>query len=220
MDARSGAGGCQKRRAAFGRRRRLVVGCDSIVDAPLTRCARGCTRLQAREVLICMLAHSHKAGAAPLPDGISSEDVVRLTELNARRWCARFSDPVMSQLAMGPFLAEVRALLSATVESSPASSTRRRGAGGVHVVCGHDTTLVPLLCAMGAFEGGWPRYAANLTIELALAAPAPAAGPCGYGTGAEVVETGVVRASEATAARSPRNATPALLPEEGRSRAL
>mmetsp|Transcript_41667 Transcript_41667/g.87228 ORF Transcript_41667/g.87228 Transcript_41667/m.87228 type:complete len:527 (+) Transcript_41667:13-1593(+) len=175
---------------------------------------------QAREVLICMLAHSHKAGAAPLPDGISSEDVVRLTELNARRWCARFSDPVMSQLAMGPFLAEVRALLSATVESSPASSTRRRGAGGVHVVCGHDTTLVPLLCAMGAFEGGWPRYAANLTIELALAAPAPAAGPCGYGTGAEVVETGVVRASEATAARSPRNATPALLPEEGRSRAL
>ena len=30
----------------------------------------------------------------------------------------------------------------------------------------HDTTLMPLLLAMGAFDGEWPPFAADVAFEL------------------------------------------------------
>jgi hypothetical protein len=40
------------------------------------------------------------------------------------------------------------------------------------VFSGHDSTLFPLLTALGAFDGSWPPYASYLEIQLLL----PAAG--------------------------------------------
>jgi len=37
----------------------------------------------------------------------------------------------------------------------------------LHLFSGHDSTLVPLLLALGANDGEFPRYASHLTIELA-----------------------------------------------------
>ena len=38
------------------------------------------------------------------------------------------------------------------------------------VFSGHDSTLFPLLTALGAFDGSWPPYASYLEIQLLLPA--------------------------------------------------
>ncbi|XP_010190494.1 PREDICTED: lysophosphatidic acid phosphatase type 6, partial [Mesitornis unicolor] len=45
--------------------------------------------------------------------------------------------------------------------SSPAEKARKL----ILYAC-HDTTLIPLLVALGTFDGKWPRYASDVTLEL------------------------------------------------------
>ncbi|XP_008946331.1 PREDICTED: lysophosphatidic acid phosphatase type 6-like [Merops nubicus] len=45
--------------------------------------------------------------------------------------------------------------------SSPAEKARKL----ILYAC-HDTTLIPLLVALGTFDGKWPPYAADVTLEL------------------------------------------------------
>ena len=35
------------------------------------------------------------------------------------------------------------------------------------VYSGHDSTLVPVLCALGMYDDSWPPYAAYLSLEIA-----------------------------------------------------
>jgi hypothetical protein len=51
----------------------------------------------------------------------------------------------------------------------PAGSTSGRGGRGhrvLHLYSGHDTTLMPLLSALGQELGAWPHFAGHLVFEL------------------------------------------------------
>ena len=117
--------------------------------------AEGALRLdQAREVLVC--AHTH--GDA-LPAGLSDADIGALLTINAKQWAVLYNDPTVATLGMGRLLAEVSAHLEAAANGD-ASAPR------IVLLSGHDSTLVPLLGALGVFDDLWPPYAAHLRIEL------------------------------------------------------
>jgi hypothetical protein len=42
-----------------------------------------------------------------------------------------------------------------------------RTSAKLFVYSGHDSTLVPFLCALGVYDDRWPPYASNLQIEVA-----------------------------------------------------
>ena len=113
---------------------------------------------QAREVLCCKLAHGD-----PLPAGISEEMLVRLMRINARRWGHRFADDVVKRLGMGQLLHEIASSLSAAAQ--PVGSD---APPGLVILSGHDSSIVPLLVALGPglFDDEWPFYAASVAIEL------------------------------------------------------
>jgi hypothetical protein len=51
------------------------------------------------------------------------------------------------------------------LQETAASGTVGRGAT-LRLVSGHDTTLVPLLSALGAYDGRWPPYSSFVSFEL------------------------------------------------------
>eukprot|EP00966_Prymnesium_polylepis_P079425 1840971-Prymnesium_polylepis.1 len=118
---------------------------------------------QAREVLTCALAHAGAPRAPPLPSTLRSEDVLRLLGVNGRDWARKYSAAHVPRLAMGLLVAEIESLLSEAVVGGGGGG----GGGGLRLLSGHDSTLVPLLCALGVYDSVWPRYAAHLELELA-----------------------------------------------------
>eukprot|EP00624_Nannochloropsis_granulata_P002940 evm.model.NODE_24869_length_11136_cov_18.837284.3 len=76
----------------------------------------------------------------------------------------------MTRLAIGPFLNEV---LEGIEGKARGREGKREVAGGggkeeqVVVYAGHDSSIVPVLAALGIWEDVWPPYAANIVLELA-----------------------------------------------------
>jgi hypothetical protein len=151
---------------------------------------------QAREVLVCAVAHDD-----PRPAAMTDEMVLKLMRLNAKRWFVRFADPIVARLGMGLLVDEIETRLTAaataasataaassTAASSSAASSTAASASvdddddeatrppRCVLFSGHDSTLVPLLAALGLTEPHeWPQYAGSITIELADLAAAPGA---------------------------------------------
>lgn len=73
------------------------------------------------------------------------------------------SDVELNSLAIGGFVKDVLAVFADTVagKSVPGISGPKMA-----VFSGHDSTLFPLLTALGAFDGSWPPYASRVQIEL------------------------------------------------------
>lgn len=139
---------------------------------------------QAREVLVCA-----KAYGDAVPPAMTEEMVYQLMRLNAKRWFVRFADPVVAKLGMGLLVHEIEGRLSAAAEAAPptaiadgtapppgAASSQSDSAEEAEapprcvLYSGHDSTLVPLLAALGLTDTDeymWPPYAGSITIELA-----------------------------------------------------
>ena len=47
-----------------------------------------------------------------------------------------------------------------------ASTVEGKSAVKMYLYSGHDTTLLPLLHVLDVFDGKWPPFAANITLEL------------------------------------------------------
>lgn len=109
---------------------------------------------QAREVLVCALSHGDA-----LPAGVSDHDVGELLTINAKQWDVLYSDSTVAALGMGRLLAEVDEHLTAAAKGD-------EGAPRLVLLSGHDSTIVPLLSALGLFDRRWPPYAAHVRIEL------------------------------------------------------
>eukprot|EP00468_Gymnochlora_sp_CCMP2014_P000242 CAMPEP_0167743578 /NCGR_PEP_ID=MMETSP0110_2-20121227/2094_1 /TAXON_ID=629695 /ORGANISM="Gymnochlora sp., Strain CCMP2014" /LENGTH=512 /DNA_ID=CAMNT_0007627965 /DNA_START=1585 /DNA_END=3123 /DNA_ORIENTATION=+ len=110
---------------------------------------------QAREVLTCYLLQNR-----PLPNNLTADDLLQMGDINGFLWRAQYSDEDVARLVTGRVFAEVFEDMSEAIED-PDDSFR------MSVYAGHDSTLVPLLCAMGVYDGKWPPYASNIVIELA-----------------------------------------------------
>ncbi|XP_039697313.1 lysophosphatidic acid phosphatase type 6 isoform X2 [Pteropus medius] len=66
------------------------------------------------------------------------------------------------QMTVGPFLHLLESnLLSAVDPATPPGDTRK-----LYLYAVHDTTLIPLLTALGIFDHKWPPFAVDMTIEL------------------------------------------------------
>jgi hypothetical protein len=116
-----------------------------------------------REVWTCHAVHD-----LPLPPPVNGvgggKDAgwfERVASFTSRLWGALFREEEMLRLGMGRFVEELLERLEG----------KARGGGGAGenlvVYAGHDSTVVPLLVALGLWEDVWPPYAANLVLELA-----------------------------------------------------
>lgn len=91
--------------------------------------------------------------------------------LAAEGWIALTYDhsDAMLQTSAGLLMLEMQDRLKEALEGSADHK--------VVLYSGHDTTLMPLLCALRVWEPGhWPRYTSNVAVELLRANPTQAAG--------------------------------------------
>ena len=132
---------------------------------------------QAREVLVCATAYGD-----PLPDAFTDEVVLKLMRLNAKRWYVRFGDATVARLGMGLLVHEIEMHLAAAAAPQAAVEGGKAPPPPPRCVLysGHDSTIVPLLAALGLtfLEHEWPQYAASLSIELADLQAAPGGLAC------------------------------------------
>lgn len=64
-----------------------------------------------------------------------------------------------SRLAIGKLLGEIMERLNSKAKESQTEPS-------LYLVSAHDTTLVPLLVALGVYDGNWPPYASYISFEL------------------------------------------------------
>lgn len=125
--------------------------------------------LTIKEILTCSKEHD-----IPFPAGISHEDEQTISGLAGWMWGKLYSDRALNRLAIGRFVRELSEDLRAAMgpsadgglDDGSASSTGPHGKK-ILIYSGHDSTLVPLLCALDIYDGVWPPYASYLTLEIA-----------------------------------------------------
>ncbi|XP_072277661.1 lysophosphatidic acid phosphatase type 6 [Pyxicephalus adspersus] len=66
------------------------------------------------------------------------------------------------KLMVGPFLYTLQSNMLEAVRKTPTATPSRK----LFLYASHDVTLIPLLMALGIFDGKWPPYASDLTLEL------------------------------------------------------
>ena len=132
-----------------------------------------------KEILTCYEAHG-----IPFPPGVSEADADEVTKLAGWMWGVLYQDDELNRYAIGRFLRELLDVLdvsvlhkepSISVQSSSESDsdttdtidTSCRSPAKMMLFSGHDSTLVPVLCALGIYDNTWPPYASYLAIEIA-----------------------------------------------------
>ncbi|CAH1251439.1 ACP6 [Branchiostoma lanceolatum] len=105
---------------------------------------------------------ARKAHGLPIPEHLAAlEDVV---ELRATQCMAALVSGVEDghshalRLSTGPVID----LLTQNMLRAQNTENSHK----LHLYSGHDTTLIPLLKALGVFDDRWPPYAAHVTVEL------------------------------------------------------
>ena len=81
----------------------------------------------------------------------------------------------MNKIAIGRFLNELLDDISHIgADNNTASKKLRQGSrkdvvpnANILIYSGHDSTLVPILCALGIYDYKWPPYASYLALEIA-----------------------------------------------------
>mmetsp|Transcript_8764 Transcript_8764/g.11563 ORF Transcript_8764/g.11563 Transcript_8764/m.11563 type:complete len:455 (-) Transcript_8764:97-1461(-) len=110
---------------------------------------------QVLEVLLC-----HEIHGIPQPKGVTPTFLEKTYRASIGRWTKWFQHPEFNRLAIGPFLNEICAKMKEAVSGD--SSYPR-----FVLFSAHDNTLVPVLCALGCFDGQLPPYASVLCFEVA-----------------------------------------------------
>jgi hypothetical protein len=133
--------------------------------------------LALQEVLLCYREHYQhflllplSSSSSPAPsdanslsqlfaDGtVTSEDVVRVSEIIGTIWKILYSDPLIGRLGMGRFVSELLNDLKegegeeATSSSSTFSNSKKKKKKKLFFYSGHDSTLVPLLIILKQFD--------------------------------------------------------------------
>lgn len=135
---------------------------------------------QAREALVCAFTYDD-----PAPRSITSDMVEALLRINAQRWGVRYGDPIVARLGMGRLLGEIGNYMDQAASADVGQPPR------VVLLSGHDSTIVPLLAALGLFNGLWPPYAAAVRLELGEAGDSETGAPAGGNfTGSSTGATG------------------------------
>ena len=96
----------------------------------------------------------------PFPSTLTKETLADAFQHGAMLKAFKFAwnDAYYSKLGIGPFMKELLDNMRARVQGS---SALRFG-----LFLGHDTSVLPLLAALGVWEGVWPPYSSLLVFEL------------------------------------------------------
>ena len=110
--------------------------------------------LDIREVLFCHVQHG-----ISLPRGLQTDDVELIDRYGGWLWGVQFKDAIYNRLAIGRFLFELSNMMHQSLNGETSYK--------MMIFSGHDSTLVPVLSAMGIYDNAWPPYASFLTIDIA-----------------------------------------------------
>lgn len=108
--------------------------------------------IRAKEILTCHRVHGREYITA-----ISEEEEDKISEIAGWMWGQMYNDDALNRLAIGRFLHEL--LLDIDQRAN-------QGGKKMLVYSGHDSTLVPVLCALKVYDNQWPPYASYLTLEM------------------------------------------------------
>lgn len=143
--------------------------------------------LVVKEVLTCHTVHG-----MPLPADITDEDIDKATVIAATMWGRLYNDKELNRLAIGRFIHELVDDIDGNIQDSKNINTNSNTNTNTNVntngnaydsyhensrkevapfanmliYSGHDSTLVPLLCALGLYKNEWTPYASYLAFEI------------------------------------------------------
>jgi hypothetical protein len=116
--------------------------------------------------------------------GISESDADRVTDLAGWMWGTMYQDDVLNRLAIGRFLRELLDVIHPAVHDLPTPAPSSPFAFLSHkkhidvpveqtshakmmIFSGHDSTLVPVLCALGIYDGTvHPVFPVSATVPI------------------------------------------------------
>ncbi len=108
--------------------------------------------IRVKEILTCHRVHGREYIAA-----ISESEEHKVSEIAGWMWGKLYNDDKYNKLAIGRFLHE----LLLDIDQKVTQEGRK-----LLVYSGHDSTLVPVLCALKVYDNQWPPYASYLTLEM------------------------------------------------------
>ncbi|KNE56545.1 hypothetical protein AMAG_17931 [Allomyces macrogynus ATCC 38327] len=125
------------------------------------------------DILGAALAHGRAT------DVVTPAEYETLRDASTRLWFGHMVKyPEMGRLMLGRFVTELHELMAHHVTGVAPDSVEfsmhvqhMRASGAttpprLALYSGHDTTLVPLVAALGAWDHTWPPFASHLTLEL------------------------------------------------------
>eukprot|EP01035_Chromulina_nebulosa_P027951 gene27951-36828_t len=116
--------------AAFDQRMRTLLGFPAHEEK--------INWLNVKEILTC-----HEVHNISWVEGVTAQDVDKVTEITGWSWGVLYKDDILNKLAIGRFLHE----MSEDISQLLVNPVRKFIA-----YSGHDSTLVPVLCALGIYE--------------------------------------------------------------------
>lgn len=164
--------------AAFAADREAVAADKAARHAVASAVGEGdLASLRGNPALDCLMAST--CGASAQDAGSSLPKALRVDgPLHEQAWTALqasfarlmlHANASWSKLAMARVLEELRAHTRGAVDGL-------LGRPKLALWSGHDSTIMPLLSALGVYDGLWAKYAANLLVEIWLPAPGAQAG--------------------------------------------
>eukprot|EP00045_Choanoeca_perplexa_P005481 m.46395 g.46395 ORF g.46395 m.46395 type:complete len:316 (-) comp13147_c0_seq2:52-999(-) len=109
-----------------------------------------------RDNLVARRAHNKT-----IPDGFHPNALRQVDQYATNEVLMLFRKDPKSTLSLtcGPLLKDVLGLMNKAIEQ-PLTTPKLK------LYSAHDTTLMPLLLVLGSFDGKWPPFAADITLEL------------------------------------------------------
>ncbi|KAL9657390.1 hypothetical protein ABK040_014378 [Willaertia magna] len=108
--------------------------------------------------LQCMTYHGHK-----IPSEITKEDIEYIETRTGNSVTKIFGNDEILKLSIGRFLTQLR---NSIEQSITKNMNEEKDYRKLEIYAGHDTTLVPLLMSLNAYNKNWPPFASNIAIEL------------------------------------------------------
>lgn len=104
--------------------------------------------------LTCMVGNN-----IPFPDGINEEDRTKLEVVMIELWARLYDrDPSFTKRAVGRFVGDL-------IVPIKSAFNKVSGYPKMAIFSGHDSTLIPVMIALNLFEGSYPQFSDNLTLE-------------------------------------------------------
>ncbi|KAJ3348951.1 hypothetical protein HDU83_000935 [Entophlyctis luteolus] len=118
-----------------------------------------------------------KAAGIPLPRGVTNEELDGLSHVFVESFAGGFLDAgtesisgpstslAVKRLIAGRFIGDLMEFM----EKRTQTALNDKSAINLGIFSGHDTTILPLLLGLDAATGenrAWPKFAANITVEL------------------------------------------------------